>query len=107
MIKDEGLENVWNRHTALAETIWAAFAAWETKGKMRLNISDPSKRGTSVTAVCTGSGDGLALQNWTEQQAGLTLGIGLGREKAADFYRIGHMGHVNAHMIMGMLDGAV
>ncbi len=103
MINEEGVENVWNRHSVLAEAIWAAFAAWEAKGQMRLNISDPSKRGTSVTAVCTGPGDGLALQNWTEQQAGLTLGIGLGREQAADFYRIGHMGHVNAHMIMGML----
>lgn len=103
IIHDEGIENVWTRHRVLAETIWAAFAAWETKGQMRLNISDPSKRGTSVTAVCTGPDDGAALQDWTETQAGLTLGIGLGRDKAEDFYRIGHMGHVNAHMIMGML----
>lgn len=103
MIKAEGIETVWARHDALAQAIWAAFDAWETAGDMHLNIRDRAKRSTAVTAVCMKEGQALALQNWTESQAGLTLGIGLGREPADAFYRIGHMGHVNAHMILGVI----
>ena len=38
----------------------------------------------------------------------MTLGIGLGMAteddpKADGFFRFGHMGHVNAHMVLGML----
>jgi alanine-glyoxylate transaminase/serine-glyoxylate transaminase/serine-pyruvate transaminase len=40
---------------------------------------------------------------WCEHQAGLTLGIGLGRTPEDAFFRIGHMGHVNAHMMLGVL----
>ena len=40
----------------------------------------------------------------------MTLGIGLGMAPSNDpgwdgFFRLGHMGHVNGHMIMGMLGG--
>jgi alanine-glyoxylate transaminase/serine-glyoxylate transaminase/serine-pyruvate transaminase len=40
----------------------------------------------------------------------LTLGIGLGMAEVGDpardaFFRLGHMGHVNGQMIMGMLGG--
>lgn len=103
MMLDEGMEAIWARHEALAGAIWAAFAAWETTGEMRMNISDPNKRSRAVSSICMGAGQGEALQNWTEQQAGLTLGLGLGREPVEDFYRIGHMGHVNAHMIMAVV----
>jgi alanine-glyoxylate transaminase/serine-glyoxylate transaminase/serine-pyruvate transaminase len=48
------------------------------------------------------------LRKWCEVNAGVTLGIPLGmalpHEPAyADFLRIGHMGHVNAHMVLGVL----
>ena len=33
---------------------------------------------------------------------GVTLGLGIGSDPAASF-RIGHMGHVNAPMILGVL----
>ncbi len=99
----EGVEQVWARHTALATALWDAFDCWGRDGPMQLNIRDRAKRSTAVTSVCMGPGQALALQNWTETQAGLTLGIGLGREPADAFYRIGHMGHVNAHMILGVI----
>ena len=43
-----------------------------------------------------------------EHEAGLILGIGLGMSTPDDpngdgFFRFGHMGHVNAQMIMGLL----
>jgi alanine-glyoxylate transaminase/serine-glyoxylate transaminase/serine-pyruvate transaminase len=50
------------------------------------------------------------LRDWTESQLGLTLGIGLGMAPPDDpdwhgFFRLGHMGHVSGHMVMGLLGG--
>lgn len=70
---------------------------------MHLNVADPAHRSHAVTAVGIGSPNGDRLRQWCEDQCGLTLGIGLGRTPADAFFRIGHMGHVNAHMIMGVL----
>jgi len=70
---------------------------------MQLNIADPAHRSHAVTSIGIGSPNGNALRHWCEHQCGLTLGIGLGRDPADAFFRIGHMGHVNAHMIMGVL----
>lgn len=103
MIKAEGLDAVFARHEALARTIWAAFDCWSTEGLMQLNIADPASRSHAVTSIGIGSPNGDALRRWCEQKCGLTLGIGLSREPADAYFRIGHMGHVNAHMIMGVL----
>ena len=48
------------------------------------------------------------LRRWCETQAGVTLGIPPGMSEEGDpngdgFFRFGHMGHVSAHMIMGLL----
>ena len=103
MIKDEGLDHVFARHEALAKTVWAAFDCWSTEGPLALNIADPAKRSHAVTSATAGSPNADALRHWCEHKAGLTLGIGLGRTPANAFFRIGHMGHVNAQMIMGVL----
>lgn len=103
MIKDEGLEAIWTRHEGLARAIWAALDVWADGGPMRANIADPALRSHAVTSVELGSPNGVALQEWCKEKAGLTLGIGLGREPADAFFRIGHMGHVNAHMVLGTL----
>ena len=75
---------------------------------MRLNIQNESHRSRAVTALSIGAPDGLNLRRWVEQKAGLTLGIGLGMSSTEDpkgegFFRFGHMGHVNAQMIMGLI----
>ncbi len=111
MIAEEGLENIWTRHERLARAIWAAFEAWGADGPLELNIADPTKRSHAVTALRVGAPHGKSLREWVEREAGLTLGIGLGMETTDDpmsdgFFRIGHMGHVNAHMVMGAL-GAI
>lgn len=103
IIKAEGLDAVFARHESLATAIWAAFECWSTEGPLALNIADPAKRSHAVTAATAGSPNADALRQWCEHKAGLTLGIGLGRTPADAFFRIGHMGHVNAHMIMGVL----
>jgi alanine-glyoxylate transaminase/serine-glyoxylate transaminase/serine-pyruvate transaminase len=63
-----------------------------------------------VTSLRLGAPHGTALRDWVEQNIGLTLGIGLGMAPPGDpdwhgFFRLGHMGHVNGHMIMGLLGG--
>ncbi|WP_439156022.1 pyridoxal-phosphate-dependent aminotransferase family protein [Yoonia sp.] len=103
MIMAEGMDHVFWRHETLARAIWAAFDCWSQKGPMRLNIADPAQRSHAVTSVRIGSPDGDRLRQWCEHQAGLTLGIGLGQTPSDAYFRLGHMGHVNAHMIMGLL----
>ncbi|NRB01615.1 MAG: aminotransferase class V-fold PLP-dependent enzyme [Rhodobacteraceae bacterium] len=108
MIGEEGLENVWERHAVLARSIWAAFEHWGqgNDSPVELNIADPALRSHAVTSVRVGAPAGTELRNWCEFQAGLTLGIGLGMAEQSDpawhgFFRVGHMGHVNAHMVLG------
>ena len=65
-------------------------------------------RGWSVTAARIGAPHATRLREWCETKAGLTLGIGLGMAPSTDpayhgFLRVGHMGHVNAHMTLGAL----
>ena len=108
MILEEGLPHVWLRHEVLAKAVWASCEAWAQAGPLELNVSDKNSRSRAVTALSIGAPRGIQLRKWTEKEAGLTLGIGLGMNtvkdpKAEGFFRIGHMGHVNAQMIMGTL----
>jgi len=109
ILDEEGLEAVWVRHARLARTVWAALEAWSAGNThLGLNIANPAGRGHSVTAARISNGRALKLRRWLETEAGITLGVGLGMATAdepayADFFRIGHMGHVNAHMVLGVL----
>lgn len=108
LISNEGLDTVFHRHATLARAIWAACDAWAQGGALRLNVANPDHRSHAVTALRLNAPDGTRLRNWTQSQAGLTLGIGLGMSTPTDpkgdgFFRFGHMGHVNAQMIMGLL----
>jgi alanine-glyoxylate transaminase/serine-glyoxylate transaminase/serine-pyruvate transaminase len=108
ILHEEGLEQAWRRHERLAGAVWAAFDAWGQGTSIALNITAPNARGHSVTAGTIPGGGAGALRQWLETEAGVTLGIGLGMalpsEAAyADFLRVGHMGHVNFHMTLGVL----
>ncbi|WP_300031846.1 aminotransferase class V-fold PLP-dependent enzyme [uncultured Roseobacter sp.] len=110
MLMQEGMEAVWHRHTVLARAIWAACDAWGQGGLLEMNVPDPAHRSHAVTSLRLESPQATALRDWTEQNLGLTLGIGLGMAPPGDpawhgFFRLGHMGHVNGQMIMGMLGG--
>ncbi|TDK49712.1 aminotransferase class V-fold PLP-dependent enzyme [Antarcticimicrobium luteum] len=110
LIHDEGIEHVWARHERLAQAIWAACEVWGQTGPLELNVSDPAYRSHAVTALRIGAPQGSALRDWVSRNFGLTLGIGLGMAEPDDpawhgFFRIGHMGHVNGHMVLGMLGG--
>ncbi|PZX15982.1 alanine-glyoxylate transaminase/serine-glyoxylate transaminase/serine-pyruvate transaminase [Palleronia aestuarii] len=108
MIREEGLEQVMRRHAILARALWAAFDGWGAEGPIEINMADPAYRSHAVTAIRIGGDNGDRLRAWCEQKAGVTLGIGLGMAppgspEAGGFFRVGHMGHINAHMTMGLL----
>lgn len=103
MIFAEGVETVWARHAIFAQAIWAAVDQWAKEGPMHLNVPNPAHRSNAVTSCVAGSPNGDRLRNWCEQTAGLTLGIGLGRTPPDAYFRIGHMGHLNPQMILGVL----
>ncbi len=103
MIKEEGLQNVWARHDGLAHAVWAAIDVWSSDGPMEINVADPAQRSRAITSLRLDEGQGDALRAWCEDTMGVTLGIGLGRTPASAFFRLGHMGHVNGHMVLGFL----
>ncbi|MEL6453009.1 MAG: aminotransferase class V-fold PLP-dependent enzyme [Pseudomonadota bacterium] len=110
MLHAEGIEAVWRRHALLARAIWTACDAWGVDGPLQMNVADPAHRSTAVTALRLGAPHGTALRDWVDDNLGLTLGIGLGMAPPGDpawhgFFRLGHMGHVNGHMILGLLGG--
>lgn len=105
LIHAEGIENVWARHQRLAQAIWTACEIWAQGGALSLNVADRADRSHAVTALCLSGGLGTPLRSYTEQSLGLTLGIGLGMEDWDGCFRLGHMGHINAQMVMAMLGG--
>jgi alanine-glyoxylate transaminase/serine-glyoxylate transaminase/serine-pyruvate transaminase len=109
LLREEGLASVWARHDHLARMVWAAFGAWgQGHPRIAMTVPDPDHRGRSVTGARLGAPDAARLRAWLEAEAGVTLGIGLGMGSAEDpradgFLRVAHMGHVNAHMTLGVL----
>ncbi len=109
LIHEEGLETAWIRHARLARAVWAAADAWGAdNGDLRLNIARRDARSHAVTSMRLTAPDATRLRQWTETQAGVTLGIGLGMADPTDpawhgYFRLAHMGHVNAHMALGAL----
>lgn len=108
ILDEEGLPNVWARHERLARMVWTAADVWGQGGDIALNVERPAERGWSVTSLRVGGGGAGQLRRWCEEKAGVTLGIPLGLAEPGeaaygDYLRIGHMGHVNAHMVLGVL----
>ena len=108
MIKSEEIEKTWKRHEILSQAIWAAIDRWSSAGDISLNVKNPSDRSHAVTSIRLGGKNGTRLRHWLQTKSGLTIGIGLGMSEAEDpygdgFVRFGHMGHVNAQMVMALL----
>jgi len=103
LMKAEGREAIWYRHATLARAIWAAVDVWSEDGPLRIEVPDRTARSHAVTALHAGGDLGERLSRWTRELAGLTLGVGLGHDPQSAWFRIGHMGHVNAQMILGAL----
>ena len=101
MIGEEGLDAVYARHRTIARGIRAAVEHWGEGGPIELNVLDPKARADSVTTILTGDIESETLRRLCETELGVTLGIGLGQTVNA--FRIGHMGHINPPMALGVL----
>ena len=103
MLLDEKLENVFLRHRLLAEAVRRAVAVWAEGQVLGFNIAEASARSDTVTTVVMANGhDPLALHRYCKEKCGVVLGVGIG-ELSGQAFRIAHMGHVNAPMILGTL----
>jgi alanine-glyoxylate transaminase/serine-glyoxylate transaminase/serine-pyruvate transaminase len=103
MLFEEQLENVFLRHRLLAEAVRRAVGVWSEGQALGFNIAEASERSDTVTTVMMSNGhDPVALKAYCKEKCGVVLGTGIG-ELAGQAFRIAHMGHVNAPMILGTL----
>ncbi|MBS0532358.1 MAG: aminotransferase class V-fold PLP-dependent enzyme [Proteobacteria bacterium] len=103
MLFDEGLDNIFLRHRLLAEAVRRAVAVWAEGQVLSFNIEDPAERSNTVTTVRMSEGyDPARLQTYCKDKCGVVLGTGIG-DLSGRAFRIAHMGHVNAPMILGTL----
>jgi alanine-glyoxylate transaminase / serine-glyoxylate transaminase / serine-pyruvate transaminase len=99
---EEGLPNVFRRHRLLAEAVRRAVAVWAEGQVIGFNVIEPGERCDTVTPVLSDGYDPEALRSYCEEQCGVVLGHGIG-ELSGKAFRVAHMGHVNAPMILGTL----
>jgi alanine-glyoxylate transaminase / serine-glyoxylate transaminase / serine-pyruvate transaminase len=102
MLFGEGLPHAFERHRLLAEAVRRAVAVWSEGQALGFNIAEASERANTVTTVTMASGDPAAVQRFCKEKCGLVLGTGIGDLQGRAF-RIAHMGHINAPMILGTL----
>lgn len=104
MLFEEGLEAVWQRHALLAGATQAAMSKWAEGQVLTYNVIEPSQRAPSVTTILV-QGDPAPITEYARNVCGVTLGLAIG-DLTGKAFRIAHMGHVNAPMVLGSL-GAV
>jgi alanine-glyoxylate transaminase/serine-glyoxylate transaminase/serine-pyruvate transaminase len=103
MIHAEGLDNIFLRHRLLAEAVRRAVGRWSEAGALAFNITEPSERSDTVTTVRVAGSPGAAdLKDFCRDKCGVVLGSGIGA-LAGEAFRIAHMGHINAPMVLGTL----
>ena len=103
MLFAEGLENVFERHRLLAEAVRRAVAVWAEGQVLGFNVAEATERSNTVTTVLMGGGhEPSALHKYCKEKCGVVLGVGIG-DLQGQAFRIAHMGHVNAPMILGTL----
>src|SRR4029077_6076830 len=90
-------------HRLLAEATRRAVGTWADGQSIAFNISEAEERCDTVTAVVMRNGDSaLPLVDYCREKCGVVLGRALGKSESNGF-RIAHMGHVNAPIILGTL----
>jgi alanine-glyoxylate transaminase/serine-glyoxylate transaminase/serine-pyruvate transaminase len=103
MLAEEGLENVFRRHSFLAGgTRAAVMQGW----KLRLCAVAPKWYSDTVTAVMVPEGiDAAAVIARAYTRYNLSLGAGLSKV-AGKLFRIGHVGDLNELMLLGAIAGS-
>jgi alanine-glyoxylate transaminase/serine-glyoxylate transaminase/serine-pyruvate transaminase len=103
MIAEEGLENIFARHTYLARGMRAAiFEGWHLK----LCATEPKWYSDTVSAIMVPDGiNGAEVISRAYKRYNLALGAGLSKV-AGKLFRIGHLGDLNELMLLGAIAGA-
>ena len=105
MMFAEGLDNVFRRHRLLAEATRRAVGVWARRAGDRLQRRrSRSERSDTVTTVVT-HGRRRARSRWSitaATSAAWCSAVRSARSEGKGF-RIAHMGHVNAPMMLGTL----
>ncbi|MBO9411139.1 MULTISPECIES: L-aspartate--glyoxylate aminotransferase BhcA [unclassified Ruegeria] len=99
MLFEEGLENVYARHTRLAEGVRRAVDAWG----LQLVAESPELYSDTVSAIYVPDGiNSNALTDHAFNAYGVSFGIGLGQLDGKAF-RIGHLGSLTDAMVLSGL----
>ena len=99
MLFEEGLENVYTRHTRLAEGVRRATRAWG----LELVAQSPDLYSDTVSAIYVPEGfDSNELTDHAFSSYGVSFGIGLGEMNGRAF-RIGHLGSLTDVMVLSGL----
>jgi alanine-glyoxylate transaminase/serine-glyoxylate transaminase/serine-pyruvate transaminase len=100
MLFEEGLDNVFARHSHLAQATREAVRAWG----LPLLASDPARASNSLTAVVVDQIDSNKVVKVAAERLNLALGVGLGQLRGRVF-RIGHLGSLNELEVLATLAG--
>jgi alanine-glyoxylate transaminase/serine-glyoxylate transaminase/serine-pyruvate transaminase len=103
MLAEEGLENVFHRHSYLAGGVRAAaLDGW----KLKLCATAPKWHSDTVSAVMLPEGiNGAEVIARAFKRYNLALGAGLSKV-AGKLFRIGHLGDLNELMLLGAIAGS-
>lgn len=96
MLLDEGIENVFARHTRIAEGVRAAIGAWG----LNLCAETPDLYSDTVSAIRAPEGfNATDIVTHAASTYGVAFGVGLG-EVAGKVFRIGHLGSLTDVMAL-------
>ena len=99
MLLDEGLDNVFARHTRIAQGVRCAVDAWG----LEHCAASPDLYSDTVSAIKTPEGfNATDIVNTAAEKYGMAFGVGLG-EVAGKVFRIGHLGSLTDAMMLSGL----
>jgi alanine-glyoxylate transaminase/serine-glyoxylate transaminase/serine-pyruvate transaminase len=103
MLFADGLVASYSLQRLLARAARSAVETWAQGDVLEFNIRDALERSDTVSTIRVSTGyDPVALQAYCKEKCGVVLGTGIG-DLSGKAFRIAHMGHVNAPMILGTL----
>lgn len=105
LIAEETLPAIFARHHAISRAVHVAVETWGKAGQLEINALNPAERAVGVTAVRVAAGiDPDLIRSTARRMFRTSVAGGLGDIRHSAF-RIGHLGDMNAPMILGALSG--